>query len=190
MEEEIIFRVCSFSTDFEHYSPLSIIKHLFISKNCSKVNKLKKGKVEFNFRFEDKIVHTQLYEISDLTQKYNICYCAYSFLIFVNLNDEEKKIFNKLDSILLYIKETYSSNAKFNILGILNENINNKELTEIKINDFITSKNIFNYEYMELKHKEDIENAFRTFACEIIENKLNDNKEAKKSYSKGMCYIY
>ena len=189
MEKEIILRLCSFSTDFENYSPLSIIKHFFSSKNCH-VNNLKKGRAEFDYNIDDKTIHTQLYEISDLTKKYNIGYCSDFFLIFVNLNDEEKKIFNKLDSILLYIKETYSSNAKFNILGILNENINNKELTEIKINDFITSKNIFNYEYMELKHKEDIENAFRTFACEIIENKLNDNKEAKKSYSKGICYIY
>ncbi len=190
MEEEIIFRVCSFSTDFEHYSPLSIIKHLFNSKNCSKVNKLKKGKVEFNFRFEDKIVHTQLYEISDLTQKYNICYCAYSFLIFVNLNDEENKILNSLNTILLYINETYSSNTKCNILGIVNKNIEHKIITEKEMNDFISSKNINNYDYMEINPKEDIESAFRILLREIIENKANNKEEENVSMSQGICYIY
>ena len=189
MEKEIILRLCSFSTDFENYSPLSIIKHFFTSKNCH-VNNLKKGRAEFDYNIDDKTIHTQLYEISDLTKKYNIGYCSDFFLIFVNLNDEEKKIFNKLDSILLYIKETYSSNAKFNILGILNENINNKELTEIKINDFITSKNIFNYEYMELKHKEDIENAFRILVREMVENKVKNIKEENDSKSLRMCFIY
>ena len=190
MEEEILFRICSFSSDFDNYSPLSIMKQLFKSKHCSNVNNINKRKVQFNYIINDKIIYIQLYEISDLTKRHNICYCADFYLIFVNLNDEENKILNSLNTILLYINETYSSNTKCNILGIVNKNIEHKIITEKEMNDFISSKNINNYDYMEINPKEDIESAFRILLREIIENKANNKEEENVSMSQGICYIY
>lgn len=190
MEEEILFRICSFSSDFDNYSPLSIMKQLFKSKHCSNVNNINKRKVQFNYIINDKIIYIQLYEISDLTKRHNICYCADFYLIFVNLNDEEDKILNLLDTILFYIKETNNSNSKYNILGIFNENIHNKKLTETKMNDYISSKNITNYNYIEMNPKEDIENAFRILVREMVENKVKNIKEENDSKSLRMCFIY
>ena len=58
------------------------------------------------------------------------------------------------------------------------------------MNDFISSKNINNYDYMEINPKEDIESAFRILLREIIENKANNKEEENVSMSQGICYIY
>ena len=190
MEEEILFRICSFSSDFDNYSPLSIMKQLFKSKHCSNVNNINKRRVQFNYRIDDQLIHVQLYEIADLTIKHNICYCADFFLIFVNLNDEEDKILNLLEIILYYIQESYYSKSKYNILGLFNQNISNRKLTETKMNDYISSKNITNYNYIEMNPKEDIESAFRILVREMIGNKTKNINEENSSMSHRICYIY
>ena len=112
-----VFRVGAFSTNFDTFSPITIIRQFFVSTVCKNISYIKDNHVEFEHVLEESTeIHTNFIAISNLEKSYNVCSCADCFIIFVDL--ELKESMDKLEQIVNYIKLKCNEDKKVYVLGI------------------------------------------------------------------------
>ena len=115
-------KFAAFSTDFDCYNPLSILRPVLVSDETDYILYVKSHTIEFQQTSWKTGINlkTILVEISDFVKDYSICSCADSIFIFFNLQSETSnsglvKIINFIKSKFSYDKMSYDS--KMNIIG-------------------------------------------------------------------------
>ena len=186
------FRVASFSTNFEAYPPMEIIKIFFKSAVCDNISYVNDDQVKFEHMLNEKVCFTNFVQISNLNATHSFLKCADCVIVFVDL--EKEKSFENLEIIITYIKNNCRLERKVYILGIYsNVDKIQPELKEESINEFVDSKNIY-YDYLELNLESSIDlvKIVEFISQEAIENKsdkLEKNKEVPEDVSRSGCVI-
>ena len=167
------FRVAAFSTNFENFSPITLIRQFFVSTVCKNISYIKDNHVEFEHVLEDSTaIHTNFIAISNLEKSYNVCSCADCYIIFVDL--ELKESMEKLEEIINYIKVKCNDDKKVYVLGIYTkaENIQNN-FKEETFKDYLDTTKLY-CEYLEVCLELTVE------LVKIFEKIIQDALEAKK----------
>ena len=191
-----VFRVGAFSTNFDNFSPITIIRQFFVSTVCKNISYIKDNHVEFEHVLEDSTeIHTNFIAISNLEKSYNVCSCADCFIIFVDL--ELKESMDKLEQIVNYIKIKCNEEKKVYVLGIYTKGENiQSNFKEETFKDYLDTTKLY-YEYLEVCLEVTVE------LVKIFEKIIKDAIEAKKelkilqsgmnedmSGSGANCYIF
>lgn len=187
-----VIRMASFSTNFESFSPISIIRQFFMSTSCKNITYIKDNHVEYEYILKDsKTLHVNFIEISNLEKNYNICSCADCFVVLVDLEFQES--IAKIEQTLNYIKEKCAQERKIYCVGIYNDK--DKIPEELKENNikkiFINSNIIYDYCYFKLDSTVDIVKIFDEITQETYENKIQNLQNSQRDdISNSGCNIY
>lgn len=193
-----LFKIASFSSNYDNITPLSLIKKFFIEKSCQNISYIKSGHVEFDHQIANSVLcHVHFIEILRLDKKYSICGLADCFLVIIDLESDNS--YTKLERIFSYLKNYCNCDKKVYIIGLYKDkNVIPKLMKENSISSFFEGQNCF-YDYYEfnLDKNDDLMKAFDTILDEIYEEKkkaLEDSKKKKvendNDQSGSNCLIF
>ena len=196
-EEEIV------SSEEKLESPIKIIKYFCKNKELTNFSENNSNSSEIKFEFtltrNKSLINCNCLIISDLFYIHSNSLYSDGYVVFFNL--EESKIYEKLEKIICYMKDSCSLEVTMFFIGVYNKEVleENKENNIIKFLDDIGD---MNYEYIEMKLTEDeksiddgklnekkiIENLFITISdvkSGIIKKPLIKNNDPDKSGNLG-----
>lgn len=166
-----IIIIC-FSTDFENYKPMVVIRQYLVYEECSNVKYIKEEGVEFDHHLNNNNNHFKFLEITNIDKSSSKCNLADSYLFLINLEKEE--IYEQMELIFSYIQNNGKTEKKIYIIGLyINSNNIKEEYKEENINEFIEQKKL-NCEYYELNFDSTNE------LVKIIDNISIDTIKSKK----------
>ena len=191
-----VFRICGFATNFESFSPISIIRQFFISSVCKNITHIKENHIEFDHVLKDDVTcHITFIEISDLDK--NTPYSSFGDCMIIFIDLEKEKIIEKLEEIVFYMKENFNISKKIYVLGIFTSNNKlHKNITEEAITEYLdTTQLIYDYLDINIESNTDLANFFDFITQEALEEKKKKKSKEKDlpdydmSKSKWDCII-
>lgn len=123
-KNQITFKIATFSTNFDSYSPLYIIRPFLISSNCDNILFVKENIIEFEQKIPKYGISckTTFVEIPDFDKRSDLSEWADAIVIFVDLECEISSV--NLVNILNFISEKFSEDKtgemKIHIISFYN----------------------------------------------------------------------
>ena len=195
------FTMVCFTTNNDRFSPLSIMTKFIKNAGYNDIKLIKNKGINFNYKLENNQYKINkllilIREIINLDNgKYDVCLLADSYLIIIDL--EKDDTYEKLDSIINFMKNICDLDKSIFVLGVYNDaNNTNKDLDEENIIEFLDGKNLI-YEYVE-SNVDSIKDLIKTIDFIITEGikknekKIRDMEKNNKNdtQSKSKCIIY
>ena len=199
-KDQFIFNMACFSTNSERFRPLLIIEKFMTNSDYDYMQKSDNA-LSFYYKLEtDKSKQNKLllsiYEILNFDEAQNdICTYSDSYLIILDLESEDT--YEKLDTIINYMRNICDMEKGIFVLGVYEDVKNTKqELDEENIIEYLDGQKLI-YEYVE-SNVDSIKDLVKTVdfilkeGIKKIEKKyiLRENKSNNESESKSKCVIF
>ena len=199
-KDQFIFNMACFSTNSERFRPLLIIEKFMTNSDYDYMQKSDNAlsfyyKLETDKSKQNKLLLT-IYEILNFDEAQNdICTYSDSYLIILDLESEDT--YEKLDTIINYMRNICDMEKGIFVLGVYEDVKNTKqELDEENIIEYLDGQKLI-YEYVE-SNVDSIKDLVKTVdfilkeGIKKIEKKfiLRENKSNNESESKSKCVIF
>ena len=199
-KDQFIFNMACFSTNSERFRPLLIIEKFMTNSDYDYMQKSDNA-LSFYYKLEtDKSKQNKLllsiYEILNFDEAQNdICTYSDSYLIILDLESDDT--YEKLDTIINYMRNICDMEKGIFVLGVYEDVKNTKqELDEENIIEYLDGQKLI-YEYVE-SNVDSIKDLVKTVdfilkeGIKKIEKKyiLRGNKSNNESESKSKCVIF
>ena len=199
-KDQFIFNMACFSTNSERFRPLLIIEKFMTNSDYDYMQKSDNAlsfyyKLETDKSKQNKLLLT-IYEILNFDEAQNdICTYSDSYLIILDLESEDT--YEKLDTIINYMRNICDMEKGIFVLGVYEDVKNTKqELDEENIIEYLDGQKLI-YEYVE-SNVDSIKDLVKTVnfilkeSIKKIEKKyiLRENKSNNESESKSKCVIF
>ena len=199
-KDQFIFNMACFSTNSERFRPLLIIEKFMTNSDYDYMQKSDNA-LSFYYKLEtDKSKQNKLllsiYEILNFDEaQSDICTYSDSYLIILDLESEDT--YEKLDTIINYMRNICDMEKGIFVLGVYEDVKNTKpELDEENIIEYLDGQKLI-YEYVE-SNVDSIKDLVKTVdfilkeGIKKIEKKyiLRENKSNNESESKSKCVIF
>ena len=199
-KDQFIFNMACFSTNSERFRPLLIIEKFMTNSDYDYMQKSDNALSFYYKRETDKTKQNKLllsvYEILNFDEAQNdICTYSDSYLIILDLESEDT--YEKLDTIINYMRNICDMEKGIFVLGVYEDVKNTKqELDEENIIEYLDGQKLI-YEYVE-SNVDSIKDLVKTVdfilkeGIKKIEKKyiLRENKSNNESESKSKCVIF
>ena len=199
-KDQFIFNMACFSTNSERFRPLLIIEKFMTNSDYDYMQKSDNA-LSFYYKLEtDKSKQNKLllsiYEILNFDEaQSDICTYSDSYLIILDLESDDT--YEKLDTIINYMRNICDMEKGIFVLGVYEDVKNTKqELDEENIIEYLDGQKLI-YEYVE-SNVDSIKDLVKTVdfilkeGIKKIEKKyiLRENKSNNESESKSKCVIF
>ena len=199
-KDQFIFNMACFSTNSERFRPLLIIEKFMTNSDYDYMQKSDNAlsfyyKLETDKSKQNKLLLT-IYEILNFDEaQSDICTYSDSYLIILDLESEDT--YEKLDTIINYMRNICDMEKGIFVLGVYEDVKNTKqELDEENIIEYLDGQKLI-YEYVE-SNVDSIKDLVKTVdfilkeGIKKIEKKyiLRENKSNNESESKSKCVIF
>ena len=188
-----------FSTNFQNFSAIQIIKQYFMSTNCLDIKYNKDFNVAFthtiivgnNNPIDCKISYT---EISSLSKNIKFNDETDCFIIFYDL--ENNNSLDELNKILKMISDLSDCDKKIYLVTFYTNKKSIKcDLNEEVANTYFSRYMINNYEIyiVDMESKDELSNNIDKITKDVLQEKnliSNDSKELENDKSRSMCLIF
>ena len=195
--QQITFKPICFSTNYQNFNSISIMKQYFMSTECVNVVYTNNNQVDFIHKISGengaKIECKNTYiEIYPLTKNNIIIDITDCYIIFFDLEDTESLV--QINKILNYISDFGDSSKKVYVIKIYTNEKNIKNnYTDDNIKVYLDNYGITNYgiSSMNIDSSTETEKVIDTLTEETLQekNKLDINIDINNDKSKSFCLL-
>jgi len=188
------FRPVCFSTNFQNFSSVSILRQYFMTSQCFNINYVK----EYHITFKNKItlessgqveVSNTFYEISSFTKSNPVCEKADCFLIFFDLESNES--FREINKILKYINDNCDREKKVFMIAIYTNEENFQNFSDDNVKSLFANNNLKNYYILNVNmdSSDELVKTIDNITQEIIQDKIDLINLMDTNDSSSKCII-
>ena len=157
-------------------SPLNIIKTFLSNSNRIEILKVKKTstkiKVNFSYNLENQLIIFSIIILYDFSRIYNVCLSSDGYFIF--LNSQNKKIKEKLNDTIEYIKGSCDPETKIFFINVYKDQMLNEEENN-SMKQYLNLKNLKCSYYQMILEDNIYYEDDNSLPDEILNNIENDN---------------
>ena len=196
-EAKLTFKAACFSTNYENFSSISIMKQYFMSTECSDIVYVKNLHVEFlhkllrenGIRYECQNTYKEIYPLSKSHKINDDVDC---YIIFFDLENNESLI--ELNKILNFISDTCDTYKKIYLINFYTNEKNKKSnLTEENIDVYFGKYALTNYDISEVNidSSDEIVKVIDSLTEDTLQDKnlFNNIKICDNDKSKSFCLL-